>query len=106
MDPKNILLVGVRSSVLAFQKNTGARLWNVKLKSGIGGDFVTVTADDTRVYAHTSGELHCLDLQTGNILWHDGLAGLGYGVASLALPGLPAFTPTAVIEKKRQDDAA
>jgi len=105
MDPKNILLVGVKGSVLAFQKNTGERLWATRLKSSMSSDFVSVAADDARVYAHTAGELFCLDLQTGNGLWQEGLAGMGYGVASLTLPGFPA-APTEEFEKKRQQDAA
>ena len=102
MDPKDILLVGVKGSVVAFRRDTGAQLWSTRLKSG---EFVTVAADDLLVYAHTNGELFCLDLQTGTQLWKNELPGLGYGIASLTLPGLPGSVD-AVIAKKLQDDAA
>jgi outer membrane protein assembly factor BamB len=106
MDAKNIVLVGLKGAVLAYQKNNGARLWTAKLKSSMSSDFVSVVADDTRVYAHTGGEFFCLDLQTGNQLWQDALPGLGYGIASLALPGFPNHAPAAASERKRHDDVA
>ena len=102
MDPKNILVLGVKGSVVTFRRDTGAQLWTKPLKSG---QFVTVTADEKRIYAHTNGELFCLDLQTGAGLWQSGLPGLGYGTASLALPGV-VVTADAVFEKLRQDAAA
>lgn len=103
MDPENIVLLGVKGAVLAFRRDTGAHLWATELKSS-STDFVTVTSDLDRVYAHTGGELFCLDLQSGQKLWHDGLKGFGYGVASIALPG-SAPAPSSVMEQKRQNDA-
>jgi outer membrane protein assembly factor BamB len=94
MDPENILLVGVKGAVLAFRRDTGAHVWATELKSS-SNSFVTVTSDEDRVYAHTGGELYCLDLQSGQKLWHDELKGFGYGLASLALPGVPTASPTA-----------
>jgi outer membrane protein assembly factor BamB len=102
MDPKDILLVGVKGTVTAFRRDTGAKLWSTRLKSG---EFVTVAADDLLVYAHTNGELFCLDLQTGVQLWKNELPGLGYGIASLTLPGqLSSLAP--IVEQKRHDAAA
>ena len=101
MDSKNILLLGLKGSVIAVRKDTGARLWVTKLK---GSDFVSVAADDTCVFAHTGGNLFCLDLQTGSLLWQDPLAGLGYGMASVAFPGMSQL-PVAAYEKKRRDMA-
>ena len=103
MDPKNIVLVGVKGSVLAFHRDTGAHLWATELKSS-SNNFVTVTSDEDRVYAHTGGELFCLDLTTGERIWHDPLKGFGYSLASIALPGAAATTPIA--QAKRQQDAA
>lgn len=106
MDPKNIVLLAVKGSVVALRKDNGARLWATRLKGSLSSDFVSVAADETRVYAHTGGELFCLDLQTGNGLWQDELAGFGYGVASLALPGFPTTPATAPAERRRDDDAS
>jgi hypothetical protein len=105
MDPKNIILLGVKGAVIALRRDTGERLWETKLRESISADFVTVTADEARVYAHTYGEFHCLDLQTGNRLWHDKLAGFGYGIASIALPGQQPI-PASTVEGKRHQNAA
>lgn len=94
MNPKNILLVGVKGALLAFRRDTGEHLWATELKSSTN-DFVTVIADDTCAYAHTGGELFCLELLTGRKLWHDGLKGFGYGLASLGFPGGAAVSPAA-----------
>ena len=101
MEPDNILLIGVKGAVLAFRRDNGAHLWATKLKSNA---FVTVASDEDRVYAHTAGELFCLDLISGLQLWHDGLKGYGYDLASLALPGVTPTSP--LVEKMRQQQAA
>jgi len=104
MNPKHILLVGLKGSVLAFHRETGERLWVTPLKSS-SSDFVVLASDDSRIYAHTGGELFCLDLKTGQKLWQDGLKGLGYGIASLAFAGTATPSPAA-IEALRQQAAA
>ncbi len=104
MDPDNIVLLGVKGAVLAFRRDTGAHLWATELKSS-ANNFVTVTADLDRVYAHTGGELFCLDLATGQRLWQDGLKGFGYGLASIALPGA-AIASATIAEKKREERAS
>jgi hypothetical protein len=103
MDAKNILVVGTKGWLVAFHRETGEKLWSTRLK---GSDFVTVVTDETRVYAHASGELFCVDLRAGTVLWNDGLKGMGYGIASLAGVGLSAPTAQAVLESHRQQAAA
>ena len=100
---ERIVVVAVKRTVIAFEKETGARLWSQNLGSGLTGDFVTVAADATRVYAHTHGEMFSLDLFTGAVLWRDGLSGLGYGIASIALPGMAASSGAALVARLRQD---
>jgi len=106
MQPDDILLLAVKHAVLAFAKTTGARLWVAKLPaSGMGDDFVSLLADEARVYAHTSGRVYCLDLFSGRILWQDGLAGYGYTTASLALPGGRSSTlPTLFASRQKAAD--
>lgn len=103
MNPKDILVIGTKGSLVAFQRDTGRKLWSVHLK---GGDFVTLLVDEKRVYAHTKGELFCVDLFSGDGVWSDELKGFGYGVAALALPGLPSSNIEAVVEIQRQQAAA
>jgi outer membrane protein assembly factor BamB len=101
MDPKNILVLGIHGSLVAFRRDTGEKLWSLHLKSS---GFVSVATDEKRVYAHTGGELFCVDLFSGGSLWHDGLKGLGYGLGSLA--GMGLGMPAAVgFERYRQQQA-
>jgi len=87
MNAENILLLGLKNSVSAVSKVDGSILWKTELRGGMVDDFVTVLSDGQRVFAHTKGKLHCLDLANGQILWSNGLTGYGYGIASLCFPG-------------------
>ncbi len=88
MNSDNILLLGLKHSVTAISKQDGEILWKTDLPITLSGDdFVTVLSDETRVYVHTEGKLHCLDLANGQMLWSNELRGYGYGVASLCFPG-------------------
>ncbi len=106
MKVDEIVLLGVKHSVMAFQRSTGERLWSSKLASGLGDGFVSVIADDKRVYAHSGGKLYCLDLFSGRELWHDELSGYGYGIASLAMPGSQLSGGAAAYAAKQQADAS
>ncbi len=88
MNSDNILLLGVKHSVTAISKKDGIIVWKTELPTTFSGDdFVTLVSEGERVYAHTEGQLHCLDLANGQILWSNSLSGYGYGLASLSLPG-------------------
>jgi outer membrane protein assembly factor BamB len=71
------LTIGVAGHVVAIDSTTGSELWRTKLK---GGDIVTLSIRDDRIYAAARGELFCLDAQTGSILWRNPLKGLGWGL--------------------------
>ncbi len=106
----SILYVGVKAHVVAVDKATGGTLWQTKLKSGLtsGDRFVSLLVQDGRVYAHTYGELFCLDQQTGAILWKNGLEGMGYDIATLAVDGASNLSVAALVavKKKQASDAA
>lgn len=78
--------------MLALSKLNGQIHWSAELPSGMGTGFVTVLSDGSHVFAHTHGQLHCLDFATGRVLWSNQLAGCGYGIASLGLAN-GAFAP-------------
>lgn len=95
MNPAQLLIVGAKNSVSAFNRNNGEFVWTTKLKgSGLGHEFVTIHIDGPQVFAHARGELFCLELTTGRQLWTNPLKGFGYGIATLATPG-GATSPTA-----------
>ena len=84
----NIVLLGTKNSVVAFERKDGRMTWTTRLPSGgIGGEFVSLHADGIQVFAYAGGQLSCLELTTGRILWTNPLKGLGYGMATLTTPG-------------------
>lgn len=96
MNPAQMLLVGAKHTVSAFNRSNGSLLWTTQLKGGmVGGDFVTLHIDGLQVFAHTRGELFCLELSTGRILWTNPLEGYGYGIATLATPGAAQYATAA-----------
>ena len=87
MKTDDFLLLGLKNCVTAISRSTGKTIWCTNLPGGMGYDFVTLLNDGERVYAHSKGKLHALDLTDGRLLWSNDLPGYGYGMASLALPG-------------------
>ena len=101
MNSDNILLLGLKHSVTAMSKRDGRILWKTELPTTLtGNDFVTVLSDGLFVFAHTEGQLHCLDIANGQILWSNELRGYGYDVASLCFPGGTTAPDIAAIEAK------
>lgn len=101
-----VVLLGVKHTIIAFDRQTGARLWTRDLGGGMTADFVTLIADETRAYAHARGRFYCLDLTTGALLWQDELTGLGYGIGSIAVPGVGSFAPLAAQKKQEETNQA
>ena len=81
MKTHGTVIIGIRSHALSLDATTGAEIWRTKLKSG---QFVTVYAREDRVFAGASGELFCLDRASGNLIWHNKLQKLGFGLVSFA----------------------
>src|SRR5262245_43995 len=109
MNSSDALFVGLNGHVVAFSKREGTQLWKTELKRGFsaaGQSFVTVLSDGERVYAHTYGHLFCLDAATGQQLWSNELAGLGYNVSMLAVVGMSSSSQAAPLEQERQTGAA
>ena len=58
--------VGVKGSVVAYDKSTGEELWRTHLK---GANFVSICVDDDVIIAHTGGHLFGLNKIDGNQIW-------------------------------------
>jgi hypothetical protein len=107
MKLQEIILIGVKHSVSAISKADGHLLWTAKLPGGLGGDFVTVACDGEQVFAHSSGQLFCLDLSSGRMLWNNELRGYGYGLASICVPGMESSPELAAVRAiQAQKEAA
>ena len=87
MNAHDILLLGLKQTVLAISRADGSILWATKLEGGSGSAFIALASDNRQVYATCHGVLHCLELQTGTEVWKNPLKGYGYGIGSLCLPG-------------------
>jgi outer membrane protein assembly factor BamB len=99
----DIIFLGLKSKVAALSKRDGRILWSTQLPGGMGGGFVTVNSDGKCVYAYTNGKIHCLDISSGRILWTNELAGFGYGIASICIPGFPTAPDAAAYAKIEAD---
>ena len=84
MNASDFVFVGLKNRVTALGKNDGQIVWTTALPGGLGEEFVTLSCDDRRVFACAHGQIHCLDLFSGQILWHNELKGHGYGIAANA----------------------
>ena len=107
----DIVYVGVKGSVAAIDKKTGANVWQTEIKSRAfaANRFVTLLVEAGFVYAHTYGELFCLNALTGEILWRNKLEGLSYDIASLATEGSSSPSIAALVcqqETQRGSDSA
>ncbi len=105
MSTENLLFIGTLHYVAAIDKSDGGILWRSQLKTGLftGHPFVTLLVEDQKVFAHTGGELFCLDALTGRQLWMNKLEGLGYEMASLAIAGSSAPSPEAIAQLQHEE---
>ncbi len=100
MDSSKLVYLGIKGSVLALNSATGVQVWSVKLK---GSEFVNVTLLDGDVLAATSGEVFCLDAQTGGVRWHNPLKGYGLGLVSMAGAGIKSEQMVGLAEKRKRE---
>jgi outer membrane protein assembly factor BamB len=100
----DIIYVGVKAHVAAISKLDGSILWQTKLRSAAtsGDRFVTLLVEEGHVYAHTYGELYCLDADTGEVRWKNELDGLSYDIVSLATEGSSSSSIPARVVRRRQ----
>jgi len=112
MNPENFLLLALKRKITAISKSDGQQLWCTELPGGSFGSsstFITLVCDDARIFAYSSGHLHCLDLSSGQLLWTNELPGYGYGLASLCVPAFASAPDIAAIKhfiNKRNASAA
>ena len=76
--------IGIKGSVVAYDKYTGKELWRTNLK---GSNFVSICVDNDVIIAHTRGLLFGLNKSNGEKIWENKMPGLGYGLASISTMG-------------------
>jgi outer membrane protein assembly factor BamB len=93
----NMIVVAIKGTVLAIDRDTGETLWSTALK---GSDFVNLSLEGADVFAGSKGRLYRLDATSGEIRWCNELPGLGWGIVSIA-----GGSQGAAVEEKRRRDA-
>ena len=92
------IVIGLKGTVVAVDRNSGETLWSTRLK---GSNFVTVAVEEGAIFAATGGRLYRLDPSSGDVLWTNDLPGLGYGIVCIA-----GESSSALAENKRRQDAS
>jgi hypothetical protein len=101
------IFLGIKGTVIALDRATGAMLWQLPLKSTM---FVTLALDGDVLLASTRGEVWCIDPMSGRVLWHNALPGFGWGLVTFATadPGQQLNQQVAAAEElhRQQQQAA
>ncbi len=102
--PHVLVYIGIRSAVVALDEATGEAVWQTDLR---GADFVNVLWDGASLFAAAYGEVWRLHPESGEVVWHNKLTGLGRGMISMASSRMsgPASTEVAPAAAKRRADA-
>lgn len=86
----DVLVVGTRGYLLAFEKSTGKPLWKYQFERSFwatGSGYVVTLVDGNNLFASCYGKIYCFDLLKGSLRWKDDLKGKGFGVVSFAVLG-------------------
>jgi outer membrane protein assembly factor BamB len=105
-DLPTLVFVGIKNSVVALDDHSGLEIWRTQLR---GSDYVTVLWDGSALFAANSGEVWRLNPLTGELIWHNGLKGLGRGlvtIASTRVAGAASDTLTAAAKRRRDQESA
>ena len=103
--PSTNMYIGIKSSVIALNRKTGAQVWATELPARYKSVFVNVFRDAEGLFAACAGELFALNSTDGRILWHEPLKGFGTGFVTMA-SDLGSSTSAAAIAAAVQAEAA
>jgi hypothetical protein len=67
------LFIGIQGKAVCLDKATGDIVWSSKLKSSSA--VTNVYYEDNQVFAYSGGHLFCLNADSGEIIWENGLSG-------------------------------
>jgi outer membrane protein assembly factor BamB len=97
---QNLIYAGIKGTVVALDRATGAQVWKTPLK---GGDFINLVIDGDDLFATARGEVFCLDPTNGRIRWNNPMSGFGWGLMTIATAA--GSTPAMAEYRKRQQAA-
>jgi len=100
----DLIYIGIKGSVVALDRATGAQAWSTHLKSN---GFVNVLLENGRLFALSAGEVFCLNPLTGDGIWHNPLKGFGLGLATMTTDATQGTAnQTALAAQQAEDEAA
>jgi putative pyrroloquinoline-quinone binding quinoprotein len=102
-DPRQLLFVGIKNSVVALDTKDGIEVWRVELG---GMSLVSVLWDGAELFASTKGEVFKIEPRFGGVVWHNKLKGLGTGHVIMASSRLGTQTGGVEITHATQAAAA
>lgn len=102
-NPVSVMYLGIRGTVVAIDRRTGAEIWRTPLK---GCDFVNVALDGDSLFATARGEIYCLDPLTGRVRWNNPLKGLGWGLITIAGTDITPLAQQRASDAQRANSAA
>ena len=102
-NPRHLLFVGIKNSVVALDTKDGTAVWSTELG---GMSLVSVLWDGVELFASFKGEVCKLDPRTGAVLWHNKLKGLGTGHVIMASTRIAAQASGIEIAQARAEAAA
>ncbi|MSR45749.1 MAG: hypothetical protein EXS13_01555 [Planctomycetes bacterium] len=80
---EELLFLGTHGYVAAIDQRTGVERWRTSLPD-TGYSIVTLLFEEGRLLAASGGHAFALDPESGAILWHNELRGLGNSALCLA----------------------
>lgn len=75
---RNFIFIGTYGHVAALRKKSGKKVWCTSLPK-TGYSVVSILVEDETLFCASGGRVFALDPVTGEILWSNGLRGLGMG---------------------------
>jgi outer membrane protein assembly factor BamB len=108
ISPSEVLVVGTRGYLLAFEKDTGKPIWKYEFEKSTwatGSGYVSTLVSGDKLFAGCYGEIYCFDLLKGSLLWRDNLKGKGFGVVSFAVLGASTNPmPGAEVDRQQHNE--
>ena len=103
MNPQDLLFIGTHGHVRAVSKRTGRKQWETSLP-GTGYTIVSLLYAEPVLYAASRGLLFALDPLDGEIVWQNGLRGMGHDHIVLATTSASTSTSSVLHEQAEQDE--
>jgi outer membrane protein assembly factor BamB len=94
------IYMGIGNHVVCLHQATGQEIWRTQVKTSA---LVSILVSGDTVFASSSGHMYALSAANGAVKWENGLEGLGYGVATLAVDGTSSSIEGQSAEATRDD---